>query len=135
MQKVVMAFGAFDGIHAGHLYYLNESKKLGEYLIVVLARDKSKWKFKKNYGFNEKQRKKLVEQLHIADKVILGSQTNALEKVKKIKPDIIAITKYHPISADILKIDLEKAHLKIKVTMIPIFKPEIYDVLFKIGKV
>ena len=133
MKKVVMAFGAFDGIHAGHLYYLNAAKKLGDYLIVVIARDESKWKFTKRYNLDENQRKKLVEELGIADKVILGSQTNALEKVKKIKPNIIAITRYHPITAEILQIDLKKSHLKTKVVTLQIFQPKIYDKMFKVN--
>jgi FAD synthetase len=40
-QKVVMAFGTFDILHAGHEHYLNQAKELGDYLIVVVARDQT----------------------------------------------------------------------------------------------
>ena len=33
----VMATGVFDIIHLGHLHYLEESKKLGDELVVVVA--------------------------------------------------------------------------------------------------
>ncbi|EQD46565.1 glycerol-3-phosphate cytidylyltransferase, partial [mine drainage metagenome] len=32
----VMATGVFDLLHAGHLYYLSQSKKLGDELVVVV---------------------------------------------------------------------------------------------------
>ncbi|MCJ2563189.1 MAG: adenylyltransferase/cytidyltransferase family protein, partial [Candidatus Thermoplasmatota archaeon] len=35
----VMASGVFDLLHTGHLHYLEEAKKLGDELIVVVARD------------------------------------------------------------------------------------------------
>ena len=42
----VMATGVFDIIHLGHIHYLTESKKLGDELVVVVARDSTaikKW--------------------------------------------------------------------------------------------
>ncbi|MCQ5376385.1 MAG: adenylyltransferase/cytidyltransferase family protein, partial [Methanomassiliicoccales archaeon] len=35
----VMATGVFDLLHVGHLHYLNEAKRLGDELIVVVATD------------------------------------------------------------------------------------------------
>ena len=35
----VMAVGVFDLLHAGHLYYLEEAKALGDHLTVVIAHD------------------------------------------------------------------------------------------------
>src|SRR5512137_823053 len=37
--KLVLATGVFDILHLGHLYYLMEAKKLGDRLVVVVARD------------------------------------------------------------------------------------------------
>ena len=42
----VMCFGTFDKLHPGHRYYLSESKKQGDYLIVVVARDQNVLKIK-----------------------------------------------------------------------------------------
>ena len=36
-MKKVMCFGTFDGVHKGHEYYLHEARKLGDYIVVVVA--------------------------------------------------------------------------------------------------
>ncbi|HLC71304.1 MAG TPA: adenylyltransferase/cytidyltransferase family protein, partial [Candidatus Nanoarchaeia archaeon] len=38
-MKTVMCFGTFDILHPGHLHYLQQAKKYGDYLMVVIARD------------------------------------------------------------------------------------------------
>ncbi len=134
MKKVVMAFGAFDGIHSGHLYYLNKAKKLGNYFVVAIARDKTLWKFLRRYKLNEKERKLLVESIGIADKVVLGSKTNALERVKELKPDIIVITPYNPVNPQLLQMDLKRIGLKTKVVSLKKYLPKTYDLIFKINK-
>lgn len=133
MQKdlTVLIFGAFDGIHAGHLYYLRESKKLGTKLIVSIARDHSNWKFTPKYNLPENERADLIKELKIADQVILGSKTDALDKIKEIKPDIIAITPYQPIDKALLEKDLISMGLKTKVVLLKPYKPEIYAPLFR----
>ncbi|MCD4694128.1 adenylyltransferase/cytidyltransferase family protein, partial [bacterium] len=42
----VMCFGTFDNLHLGHLFYLKEAKKFGDYLVVVIARDNNVKKIK-----------------------------------------------------------------------------------------
>ncbi|EQD52190.1 glycerol-3-phosphate cytidyltransferase, partial [mine drainage metagenome] len=37
----VMATGVFDLLHPGHLYFLTEARKLGDELVVVVARDQT----------------------------------------------------------------------------------------------
>lgn len=129
MRKVVMTFGAFDSLHMGHLYYLRSAKKRGR-LIVAIARDKTSWKPSIGFRLPENERKKLVESLGIADKVILGSTKNAFEKIMKIKPAIIVVTPYHGINAKILERDLRHKGLKTKVVMLPRYNPRIYDKQF-----
>ena len=34
----VMCFGAFDGLHKGHLSYFKQARKYGDYVIAVIAR-------------------------------------------------------------------------------------------------
>lgn len=73
----VITFGTFDIFHPGHASFLKQAKKLGGYLLVVVARDqntlKAKGKLPKN---NEKARLRTVRKSKIADKVIIGSKTN-----------------------------------------------------------
>ncbi len=125
-----MAFGAFDSVHSGHIHYLKGAKGLGDYLIAHIARDKSEWKFPRKYNLPELERKKLVEDLGIADKVILGSIKNALDKILEIKPDIIAITSYHPVNKKLLEAVLREKGLKTKVVNVGIYKKYLYDELY-----
>jgi len=87
-KKKVMAGGCFNIIHPGHIYFLKESKKLGDELIVVLTHDKNN---KKPYTLPAKKRKKILESLNIADKVLIGDFKDKTKIVKKIKPNIIAL--------------------------------------------
>ena len=45
-MKKVIVFWSFDILHEGHKHYLQESKSLGSYLIVIVARDENILKFK-----------------------------------------------------------------------------------------
>ena len=42
-----MVFGSFDLVHKGHVNFLKQAKKLGDELIVVVARDDNIEKVKK----------------------------------------------------------------------------------------
>ena len=96
MNKIVLATGAFDLLHYGHLRFLEESKKVagkGSRLIVVVARDKT---VKARKGTKpvmpENQRRALVEAIKPVDKAILGSvDMNIEDVIAKVKPDIIAV--------------------------------------------
>jgi cytidyltransferase-like protein len=95
-SKVVMVSGGFDPIHIGHIRYMQEAKKLGDSLIVVINNDN--WlRIKKGSEFMpEAERREIIEALDCVDKVIVsGHKKNTkdmsvCEEIKKIKPDIFA---------------------------------------------
>jgi FAD synthetase len=88
----VMAFGTFDILHPGHLSYLKQAKKYGDYLIVVVARDKNVLEIKKRLPRQgEKIRLAEIKKTGLADKVILGQLKNKLAVVEKFKPDVICL--------------------------------------------
>ena len=87
----VMASGVFDLIHIGHLYYLEEAKKYGEELIVVIACDETVRKKKHEPIMPAEERRKLVESLKPVDKAVIGYEHDFLRIVEEIKPDIIAL--------------------------------------------
>ena len=90
--KIVMAFGTFDVFHAGHEYFLRQAKKLGDELVVVIARDSTVKNVKGEYPHeNEKQRMQKVKNSGIANKVILGYDDDKYKVIKKYKPHIIAL--------------------------------------------
>ncbi len=83
----VLTGGKFNKLHKGHMWLLKKAKKLG-YLVVVIAHDRRN---KRVYAVTTKQRKKALEHLGIADKVIIGSPRSFVDVVKKHKPDIIIL--------------------------------------------
>jgi FAD synthetase len=88
----VMVFGTFDIIHPGHLFLLKEAKKMGDQLIVVIARDQTVNEIKKIKSKNkEKDRLKNINDLKIADKVILGNEGDKYQVIRDEKPDVIAL--------------------------------------------
>ncbi len=89
-MRKVMIFGTFDILHKGHLNFFEQAKNYGDYLIIVIARDKTvkkiKGKLPKN---NEKKRLKAVRKY--ADKTVLGYIRDKYKVIKKFKPDLICL--------------------------------------------
>lgn len=88
----IMLFGTFDGVHAGHRFLFREAKKLGDHLIVVVARDKTieKVKGKKGKYLECVRWGYLYGEEHI-DEVILGGVARKHDVIKNHKPDIIVL--------------------------------------------
>ncbi|KYK20248.1 FAD synthase [Thermoplasmatales archaeon SG8-52-2] len=87
----VMATGTFDILHLGHIYYLRESKKLGDKLVVVVATDKTVRRLKHEPVNPEEIRLKLIKELKIVDEAYIGHEDDIYEIVNEIKPDIISL--------------------------------------------
>ncbi|MCX6778112.1 MAG: FAD synthase [Candidatus Micrarchaeota archaeon] len=91
-MKTVLAFGCFDILHPGHILYLEEARKHGDELIVVIARDRAIRKGKgREPVFNERERRHMVGSLALVDKAILGGRKDRYEVIARIKPDVIAL--------------------------------------------
>ncbi len=86
-----MASGVFDILHPGHVFFLEEAKKLGDELVVVVARDSTARKLKHQPIMNEEIRAKMVAALKPVDIVVLGHEDDMFKTVEEIKPDIIAL--------------------------------------------
>lgn len=87
-----MCFGTFDNFHPGHLSYLEQARKYGEYLIVVIARDKNVEKIKKMIPVDkERQRLDNVKKNKFVKEVILGDLEDKYKVVREKKPDVICL--------------------------------------------
>jgi len=86
----VVATGTFDILHPGHLYYLEESKKLGDELWVIVARD-ANVKHKPRPIIPEGHRLQMVAALKPVDHAILGDKTDMFHPIREIQPVIITI--------------------------------------------
>ena len=122
-----MCFGTFDLLHEGHKFYLNEAKKLGDYLVVVVARDETVEAVKKQPPLhNESVRVHNLEQLGIADKVILGNTGDKLKVVEDEKPAVIALGYDQTFFTHKIAEKLQQRGLSVEVVRIPAHKPEVY---------
>lgn len=90
-RKIVFTNGCFDIIHPGHISYLEESKKLGDILIVALNTDASVRRLKGETRpiNNEDDRAIVMNALKPVDYVTFFDQDTPYEIISLLKPDII----------------------------------------------
>lgn len=123
-MKKVMAFGTFDILHKGHLYFLKNAKRFGE-LTVVISRDKTVKDLKNKKPVNdEKKRLENIKKLKIAHKVVLGYIKNKYRIIQETKPDIICLGYDQKFFVDGLNIELKRLKLKTKIIRLKPYKPE-----------
>ncbi len=116
----VMATGVFDIIHLGHLHYLEESKKLGDELVVVVATDRTVRKRKHEPVTPEKMRRELVSSLKPVDRAVLGKEEGDIyEIVTELRPDIITIGFDQPFEERELEKELAMRGLKVRIVRMP----------------
>ena len=89
-KKIVTTNGVFDILHAGHVKYLEEAKKLGNILIVGVNTDES---VKENKGDkrpinDEKSRMSVLAALESVDYVFLFNEKDPRNWLNKLKPNI-----------------------------------------------
>lgn len=87
----VMATGVFDILHPGHLHFLREAKKMGDELVVVVARDSVAEKMKRKPFIPENIRLAMVSSLKPVDSAILGVEGNIYDIFNLVRPDILAL--------------------------------------------
>ena len=115
----VVATGTFDIIHPGHIRYLEEAKKLGDELIVIVAREKNV-KHKPKPIIPDEQRVRVVSALKPVDKAILGDENDIFKPIMELKPDIIALGYDQHFDEKKLEDELRKRGLKTKVVRIKV---------------
>lgn len=101
-KTIVVVGGFFDILHAGHIKFLEKSKKHGDYLFVLLEEDKKAKKIKgTNRPINSQDiRAKVLSALESVSYIILlKNMTNntSYDKIMaEIRPNIIATTYEDP---------------------------------------
>ena len=90
-EKIVFTNGCFDIIHAGHVGYLTEAKKLGNRLIVAINNDASVRRIKgSGRPINPVERRMAVlGGLEAVDWVVNFSEDTPENLLKQIKPDVL----------------------------------------------
>ena len=127
-MKKVMVFGTFDIFHPGHKNFLKQAKIYGDYLIAVIARDKTVLKVKNNLPRNnERSRLNAIKKFSFVDEVILGNLGDKYKIIKENKPDVICLGYDQKFFIDKLKEKLKEFKLNntVIIKMKP-YHPEIY---------
>lgn len=91
-MRIVIIFGTFDIVHAGHLYMFKEAREYGDKLVVVVACDINVEKIR-GIGplHTEKERMEFLRHIDLIDEVMLGDEKDPYKCVKDVCPDVIAL--------------------------------------------
>tara|TARA_B100000902_G_scaffold39553_1_gene47044 strand:- start:2141 stop:2605 length:465 start_codon:yes stop_codon:yes gene_type:complete len=90
-KKIVFTNGCFDLLHVGHIRYLAQAKKLGDFLIIGLNSDSSVKELKgEDRPINSfEDRATLLSELESVDLVIMFEEQTPENLIKDIVPDIL----------------------------------------------
>ncbi len=90
-KKIVFTNGCFDLLHVGHVRYLAQAKKLGDFLIIGLNSDSSVKELKgEDRPINSfEDRATLLSAIESVDSVIMFEEQTPENLIKDIVPDIL----------------------------------------------
>lgn len=90
-SKKILIFGVFDGIHDGHMHFVNEAKTHGDHLVAVVARDSVVKNLKGELPKqNEVERIEALLKVQEVDLVLLGDgEISTYNVLKEVRPDVV----------------------------------------------
>jgi len=90
-QRIVFTNGCFDILHAGHVEYLQQARKQGDFLVVGLNSDRSIQAIKgSNRPINEESRRaRVLAGLGCVDAIVLFSDDTPLELITALLPHVM----------------------------------------------
>lgn len=123
----VLTTGTFDIIHPGHVNFLKQASRCGDFLIVVIARDRTVRRVKGRLPQNpEWKRLTNLKRLRLANRVVLGQLGDKLKIIEKINPDVICLGYDQRSFTSHLKRELKKRGLQPRIVRLKAFKPHLY---------
>jgi len=122
-----MVFGTFDILHKGHLNFFKQAKKHGDYLIAVIARDKTVKKIKKkNAKHHEMFRILNVALSKEVNVAVLGNLKDPYKIIEEYKPSIICLGYDQNSYTEKLEQELKKRKLRARIIKLKPYKEHIY---------
>ncbi len=91
-ERIILANGAFDLLHVGHIRYLHAAKELGGRLVVAINSDDSV-RALKGAGrplMPESERAEILAAVADVDAVVIFSQPDVRTLIRELRPDIHA---------------------------------------------
>ncbi|MDP4198507.1 MAG: D-glycero-beta-D-manno-heptose 1-phosphate adenylyltransferase [Bacteroidota bacterium] len=91
LRKLVFTNGVFDILHAGHVSYIHDARKLGDGLVLGLNSDASVRSIKgpKRPLMHEQDRATVLAALRTVDAVLIFDDDTPLELVRFVQPDVM----------------------------------------------
>lgn len=127
-QKIlVMVFGTFDYLHAGHENLFIQARELGDEIVTVIARDKTVQTIKGALpDHDEKTRLENLKNTGWSDKTTLGDLKDKTKVVKDFRPDVIALGYDQFAFTYRLEKFLMDIRLDAKIVRLKPYKPDMY---------
>ncbi|MDR1051680.1 MAG: D-glycero-beta-D-manno-heptose 1-phosphate adenylyltransferase [Deltaproteobacteria bacterium] len=90
-RKVVLTNGCFDLLHPGHLGYLEEAGRLGDFLFLGLNSDNSVRRLKgpRRPVCDQAVRARMTAGLEMVDAVVVFDEDTPLRLIKALEPDLL----------------------------------------------
>ena len=85
---IVFAAGCFNRVHEAHRRLLQEARALGDELVVVLTNDAHN---RKPTAVSASIRRRRLEALGAADRVLIGRPDSFAASLREVKPDILVL--------------------------------------------
>jgi len=120
-KHIVLVGGCFDILHFGHISFLKQAKKAGDFLVVALENDDFIRSQKKREPFHTLQeRSTILKEIRAVDSVvslpILSGYEDYLSLVQAIRPNVIAVTENDPYLSQKRK-QARSIHAKVKIVI------------------
>jgi len=84
----VFAAGCFNRLHEAHVRMLRHARSLGDELVVILSNDAHN---RKPNAVPAETRRRRLESLGIADRVLVGHADSFARTVREVKPQIVTL--------------------------------------------
>ena len=90
-QKIVFTNGCFDIVHAGHVEYLQQARRQGDFLVVGLNSDQSIRSIKgpERPVNEERERARVLAALGCVDAVVLFGEDTPINLITTLSPDVL----------------------------------------------
>ncbi len=128
----VVVFGAFDGLHPGHLDFFRQARQHGDRLTVVVGHSETIFHRKGRYPeHGDRERLDAVESAPYVDDALLGNPSAAVSEqlaiISGLDPDVICLGyDQKPDEKQLKKLLDEHEIYNIKVVTLAPYKPEMY---------
>lgn len=87
-KPVVLACGCFDLLTFGHVRHLQQARKLGACLCVVVTADRHVAKGLGRPVFSQEARAEVIDALDCVDWTIINPYTTAVEAIRQLRPAV-----------------------------------------------